>query len=80
MGFKDTALKDFLKYPQNYINIEKNCKSEINDIIELLKESGVQTNYSIIRTDTINSIKQNFSLTKKLGEMVDAITNDVSAL
>ncbi|MBD5111428.1 MAG: DUF262 domain-containing protein [Ruminococcaceae bacterium] len=75
-----TTLKDFLKYPQNYINIEKNCKSEINDIIELLKESGVQTNYSVIRTDTINSIKQNFSLTKELGEMVDAIANDVSVL
>lgn len=75
-----TALKDFLKYPQNYINIEKNCKSEINDIIELLKESGLQTNYSMIRTDTINSIKKNFSLTKELGEMVDAIANDVSAL
>lgn len=75
-----TTLEDFLKYPQNYINIEKNCKTEINNIIELLKQSGVQTNYSTIRTDIINSIKQKFSFVKELGEMVDAIVNDVSAL
>lgn len=75
-----TALEDFLKNPQNYINIEKDCKEDINDILALLKNNGVQTNFTSLKTDIINSIKKTFTITCESSEVAQTIMNDVSVL
>ena len=74
------VLEDFLKYPQNYINIEKECKTEINNIIETLRKSGVQTNFSSFKLNVINNIKETFSFSKDLNEMVQSIVNNIPIL
>ena len=70
-----TTLDDFENNPCKYINIESQCKTQLNDLIDALK-AVVNTNFNEFRISLISSIKRNLNLESDAGDIANNIILD----
>lgn len=68
-----TTLKDFLDNPSPYINIPEICKNEIEKIIQILSETNLITNYSILKKNFIQKVESIYSLNKDITKISEEL-------
>lgn len=65
-----STIRNFLEYPDKYINLGDDCKETINDIVDIIKtKTDLVTNYKTLSNEILLSIKDSFSLEKDTGKM-----------
>lgn len=76
-----STLVKFLDNPMEYVNIIDYCKSDIENLINTLKNKHTLiTNYLIAKSQLNNALKENFSLQKKSAQIVNDIVTSLSFL
>lgn len=61
-----STLRDFMSNPSSYIDISENSMYYVDKIIEVLSETDLVTNYSILRKSFIEKIEDTYSLDKDI--------------
>lgn len=61
-----TTLKDFMLNPSSYINIYEACENEINNIINIIANTKLATNYPLLKKYFITKIEELYSINKDI--------------
>ncbi len=76
-----TTLRDFILTPTNYIDLFEDCKNDLDQILEIIKNNtDVVTNFSNIRKLLFNKLEDTFSLNKDITLICDALIDELSFL
>lgn len=76
-----TTFRDFILNPSDYINLAEDCKDDIDEILEIIKnKTDIVTNFFSIKKTLFNVLEETFTLDKDITIICDKLIEELSFL